>query len=189
VFPDADVVRLPLDGAGLDLAPGDDWVILAAADHVAALGRAFVEANLDRMSPGARAFLGFGLRVGIDDYTGARRRRFALAGALDRLLAGGGVLVTTTVAAGSIPAEGWRDETGRPTAIPPEVYATELQNLTGHPAISLPAGSIGPVPFGVQLTAPRFADGWLLDLAERWEAAHPWPLHAPGYRPFDVSPP
>ena len=187
VFPGADVVHLPPDGAGLDLDPGDDWVVLAAADHVAALGRSFVEANLDAMSPGARAFLGFGLRVGIDDYVGARRRRFDRAAALDRLLAGGAVLVTPTVAAGSIPAEGWRDARGRPTAIPPEVYTTELQNLTGHPAISLPAGTIGPVPFGVQLTGPRFADGWLLDLADRWEAARPWPLHAPGYAPFDVG--
>ncbi len=191
VFPGADVVRLPVDGAGLDLDAGPDWAVLAAADHVAALGRGFVEANLDRMSPGARALLGFGLRVGIDDYTAARRRRFDRAAALDRLLAGGGVLVTPSVAAAAIPAEGWRDETGRPSAIPPEVYATELQNITGHPAISLPAGTIGVaggrVPFGLQLTGPRFGDGWLLDLAERWEAAHPWPLHAPGYEPFRVA--
>jgi Asp-tRNA(Asn)/Glu-tRNA(Gln) amidotransferase A subunit family amidase len=187
LFPDAEVVRLPPDGAALDLDPGDDWVILAAADHVAALGRGFVEANLDRLSAGARAFLGFGLRVGLDDYLGARRRRFERVAALDRLLDGGGVLVTPSVAAAAIPAEGWRDAAGRATGIPPEVYTTELQNLTGHPSISLPAGMIGSLPFGVQLTAPRFADGWLLDLAERWEATYPWPRTAPGYAPFPLG--
>ncbi|HYJ74373.1 MAG TPA: amidase [Kineosporiaceae bacterium] len=186
LFPDAEVVRLPPDGAGLDLDGGEDWLALASADHVAALGRGFVEANLDGMSAGARAFLGFGLRVGLDDYLAARRRRFGYVAALDRLLEGGGVLVTTSSGAASIPAEGWLDADGRPTGIPPEVYTTELQNLTGHPSISLPAGTIGPLPFGVQLTAPRLADTWLLDLAERWEAARPWPRHPPGYTPFSV---
>jgi Asp-tRNA(Asn)/Glu-tRNA(Gln) amidotransferase A subunit family amidase len=187
VFPDAEVVRLPPDGAGLDLDAGDDWVTLAAADHVAALGRGFVEVNLDRMSAGARALLGYGLRVGIDEYVGARRRRFDRVAALDRLLAGGGVLVSPSSGAAAIPAEGWRHPDGRPTGIPPEVYTTELQNLTGHPVVAVPAGAIGPVPFGVQLTAPRYADGWLLDLAEQWETARPWPRHAPGYAPFAVT--
>lgn len=68
--------------------------------------------------------------------------------------------------------------------VPPEVYSTELQNLTGHPAMSLPAGTCGPLPFGLQVTGPRYADGWLLDLAAAWERAHPWPRTAPGYAPF-----
>jgi Asp-tRNA(Asn)/Glu-tRNA(Gln) amidotransferase A subunit family amidase len=51
----------------------------------------------------------------------------------------------------------------------------------------VPAGAIGPVPFGVQLTATRYADGWLLDLAEQWETARPWPRHPPGYAPFAVT--
>jgi amidase/aspartyl-tRNA(Asn)/glutamyl-tRNA(Gln) amidotransferase subunit A len=42
----------------------------------------------------------------------------------------------------------------------------------------------GSLPFGLQLTGPRYSDGWLLDLATAWEAAHPWPRQAPGYAPF-----
>jgi amidase/aspartyl-tRNA(Asn)/glutamyl-tRNA(Gln) amidotransferase subunit A len=42
------------------------------------------------------------------------------------------------------------------------------------------------VPFGLQVTGPRFGESVLLDLAGAWEAAHPWPLAATGYAPFDV---
>jgi amidase/aspartyl-tRNA(Asn)/glutamyl-tRNA(Gln) amidotransferase subunit A len=73
--------------------------------------------------------------------------------------------------------------------LPPSAYSTAVQNVTGHPAITLPAGrSANGIPFGLQVTAPRFADVALLDIAERWEAAHPWPPVAPGYEPFTVRP-
>lgn len=69
--------------------------------------------------------------------------------------------------------------------LPPEVFSTAVQSLTGHPAISLPAGrSANGVPFGLQVTAPRHADDLLLGVAAAWKAAHPWPAVAPGYEPF-----
>jgi amidase/aspartyl-tRNA(Asn)/glutamyl-tRNA(Gln) amidotransferase subunit A len=37
----------------------------------------------------------------------------------------------------------------------------------------------------MMLTGPRFRDDLVLAVAERWEAAEPWPLAAPGYEPFD----
>jgi Asp-tRNA(Asn)/Glu-tRNA(Gln) amidotransferase A subunit family amidase len=188
LFPAAEVIRLPADGTpledGLDLDAGDDWVTLAAADHVGALGRAWVEERLGLMTPAAAAFLRHGLTVGLDAYVAARRRRFDRAAALDRLLGTDGVLVTPTVAIGALRAEGWLDAEGRAAPIPAYVYATELQNLTGHPAVSVPAGRCGPLPFGLQLTAPRHTDAWLLDVAAGWEAAHPWPRHPPGYSAF-----
>ncbi|HVD71767.1 MAG TPA: amidase, partial [Actinomycetota bacterium] len=56
-----------------------------------------------------------------------------------------------------------------------------------HPALSLPAGrSPNGVPFGVQLTGPRFADDLVLAVGAAWEAAHPWPLSAPGFEPFGL---
>jgi Asp-tRNA(Asn)/Glu-tRNA(Gln) amidotransferase A subunit family amidase len=57
--------------------------------------------------------------------------------------------------------------------------------LTGHPALTLPAGRCANgVPFGLQVTGARHADDGLLDLAAAWEAAHPWPRVASGYEPF-----
>jgi Asp-tRNA(Asn)/Glu-tRNA(Gln) amidotransferase A subunit family amidase len=42
------------------------------------------------------------------------------------------------------------------------------------------------VPFGIQFTGPPWADRRLLDLAEAWERARPWPAAAEGYEPFGV---
>ena len=74
------------------------------------------------------------------------------------------------------------DEAGNTQA---PAYNTQAANITGHPALSLPAGrSPNGVPFGIQLTGPRFADDLLLAVGAAWEAAHPWPLSAPGFEPF-----
>ena len=73
-------------------------------------------------------------------------------------------------------------ETGR------AVMTAAAQNITGHPAISLPAGfSANGVPFGLMATGPRFRDAMLLDFAATWELARPWPLAASGYEPFDAA--
>ncbi|MEO3937248.1 amidase [Dermatophilaceae bacterium Soc4.6] len=184
-WPEAEIVHL--DPAGLGLDPGDDWLTLCTAEHVSALGRSWVEAGLDRMTPAARGFLRYGLRVGVDDYLAARRRRFRLVAALDDLLERDGVLLTPTVAAASFTAEGLLHPGAASGPLPSSAYSTELQNLTGHPAISLPAGQCGALPFGLQVTGPRYADGWLLDLAAAWEQAHPWARNAPGFDAFTVG--
>jgi len=68
------------------------------------------------------------------------------------------------------------------------VYCTQAQNMTGHPAVSVPAGrSSDGVPFGLQITGPRFRDHVVLDVAAAWERAEPWPLVAAGYTPFDPA--
>ena len=54
-------------------------------------------------------------------------------------------------------------------------------NLSGYPAISIPAGvSSGGLPIGLQAYARRHEDALLLDLALTMERAQPWPLVAPG---------
>lgn len=48
-------------------------------------------------------------------------------------------------------------------------------NLTGHPALSAPAGfSTGGLPVGVQLIGPWFAEKQLLRAAALLEAISPW---------------
>ena len=67
------------------------------------------------------------------------------------------------------------------------VNTTDL-NFTGHPAVSVPLGhdQYG-VPFGLQIVAPRFADGLALGLAAVLERVRPWPTVAPGYEPYRVA--
>ena len=54
-------------------------------------------------------------------------------------------------------------------------------NLSGYPAISIPAGlSSGGLPIGLQAYARRHEDALLLSLAHTMERVQPWPLVAPG---------
>jgi amidase len=62
-----------------------------------------------------------------------------------------------------------------------------MQNVTGHPALSVPFGMLPTgLPFGLQITAPHFHDYRLLDIAVVVEGAHPWRRTAPGYEPLST---
>jgi Asp-tRNA(Asn)/Glu-tRNA(Gln) amidotransferase A subunit family amidase len=158
----------------------DDWYTLTGAEHVFLFGRAWFDEHVEELTPSIRSFFGDGLRVTIEEYLAARRRRFGYVRALDDLLGDNGLLLSPVMAADACAAEGWDEGSGGP-----EVYACAAQNITGHPALSLPAGAYpSGVPFGLQVTGPRFRDDLLLDVARRWEEAVPWPRVAPGYEPF-----
>jgi Asp-tRNA(Asn)/Glu-tRNA(Gln) amidotransferase A subunit family amidase len=179
-----------IDGSSL-WAPApteDDWTIVVAAEHVHRFGREFVIANLDRMHPSAQAFMDFGLGVTIDDYQAARRRRYDFVRALDHLLGDDGFVLSPTVVAEGFLADGRMTPEEEPASVPSHVYNTSLANMTGNPALSLPAGfSANGVPFGLQVVGPRFRDGWLLDLAARWQEHRPWRRTAPGYDSFETA--
>jgi len=167
--------------------PDTDWFVLCTVEHLSHLGRAFVRGGLERMHPAIRAFFEEGLSTSMDDYLDARRRRFEYVRELDLLLGEDAVIATPTLAAIGWTAEGWMPGEER-TSVPAEVYNTAVQNITGVPAVSLPAGvSSNGVPFGLQITGPRFRDDLLLDIASAWERANPWPLVAPGYDTFDAG--
>lgn len=53
-------------------------------------------------------------------------------------------------------------------------------NLTGNPAVSLPAGfDAAGLPLAIQLVAPLGADALLLRVAAQFERARPWAQHRP----------
>jgi Asp-tRNA(Asn)/Glu-tRNA(Gln) amidotransferase A subunit family amidase len=189
----ADIVKLPVETLDPETIfatgnPDTDWFVVATAEHVSSLGRQFVEQNLERFHPGARWFLEEGLRVTLDDYLAARRRRFEYVQELDELLGKDGVVLSPTIAAEGWLADGRRSAGAEVRELPGEVYNTSVQNMTGHPALSLPAGRLpNRLPFGLQVTGPRFRDHLLLNLADAWEQARPWPRVADGYEPFDVG--
>lgn len=166
----------------------EDWATVVAAEHVHHLGRELVAANLDRMHRSARGLMEYGLGISIDDYQAARRRRFEFVLALDEMLGDDALLLTPTVVAEGFLADGRLTAQDEPASLPSHVYNTSLANITGNPALSLPAGvSANGVPFGLQVVGPRFRDAWLLELAARWEERRPWPRTAPGYDSFESA--
>jgi len=69
---------------------------------------------------------------------------------------------------------------GRPARVHDVFPFTYPFNLTGHPALSLPAGMTdNGLPAAIQLVGPRFREDLLLQLGRQFELARPWPL-APG---------
>jgi aspartyl-tRNA(Asn)/glutamyl-tRNA(Gln) amidotransferase subunit A len=57
---------------------------------------------------------------------------------------------------------------------------TQPANITGVPAVSIPAGQVLELPVGLQVITRHHADQLLLDLALIAERTQPWPLVAPG---------
>ncbi len=58
-------------------------------------------------------------------------------------------------------------------------YSTAV-NVAGLPAVVVPLPlPVGSLPAGLQLIGPMMSEEMLLDLAEAYEAARPWPLLAP----------
>jgi len=53
-------------------------------------------------------------------------------------------------------------------------------NITGNPAISIPAGTFDGLPVGMQVIGRHHEDALLLDIARVVELERPWPLVAPG---------
>jgi Asp-tRNA(Asn)/Glu-tRNA(Gln) amidotransferase A subunit family amidase len=163
---------------------GGTWATTCRFEHLHSLGPNFVREHMDRFSPDFRSVMEHALTITPEAYMAARRRRFDLVRDLDLLLGGSAVLVMPTMAVAALFPD------GRAPGDPPSdaaIYNTDPQNLTGHPALSVPAGVCeNGIPFGLQITGPRFRDDLVLNLGEAWEAANPWPLTAPGYEPFAI---
>jgi amidase/aspartyl-tRNA(Asn)/glutamyl-tRNA(Gln) amidotransferase subunit A len=166
--------------------PSEDWMVICALEHVHRFGWEFCEANLDRFSPLFRGVVEYARKTPLEKFMTARRRRFEYVRELDLLLGEDTVLLTPTNCFAWIRSDGIDPTTGE-TADGGDSFNTDPQNVTGHPAISVPAGvSAEGVPLGLQITAPRFRDDMVLTVAEAWEQTNPWPLVAPGFEQFGV---
>ena len=158
-----------------------EWVAVCASEHAHLFGRSWIDEHAPEFTPSARSFLELGSRVSLEVYLAAQRHRFEYVRTLDELLGADGVILSPVMAADAIPAEGPADGRGSD----PALYVTMMQNITGHPALSLPAGAFtSGVRFGLQVTAPRFRDDLLLWIADRWEEAQGPAPSPPGYGPF-----
>jgi amidase/aspartyl-tRNA(Asn)/glutamyl-tRNA(Gln) amidotransferase subunit A len=171
-----------LDGVG---DPADDWFVLVAVEELTWIGRERVRDNLDRLSPPFHDSMEAALEIGVDRYLEARRHRYGYARKVDELLGNDAVFVCPTMGHEGWLANGSLPATGEPAG--GEGYNNGEANLTGHPSLSVPAGvSPNGIPFGLQITGPRFRDDMVLAFGEAWERANPWPAVAPGYEPFAI---
>jgi Asp-tRNA(Asn)/Glu-tRNA(Gln) amidotransferase A subunit family amidase len=166
----------------------EDWFVICTVEQAHEVGRAALEQKADLFDPVFLAHMRNGLAVGVEEYLAVRRRRFAHTAALDRLLGDDGVLVTPTLAMAAQHADGRMIGAAEP-GTPADALNTCLQNVTGSPALSVPAGRLpNGLPFGLQFTGPRYRDDLLLALGARWEEARPWPWFAPGFEPLVDQP-
>ncbi|HET9311826.1 MAG TPA: amidase [Actinomycetota bacterium] len=162
----------------------DDWFTTAAVDELMWIGREEVARRSDDLTPYLRKTLEIAATITPDEYLSARRRRFTFTRILDDLLGNDTVMVSPTMCVEGFFPDG-RSPGDDVDATSSAAYNTQAANITGHPALSLPAGrSANGVPFGIQVTGPRFADDLVLAVGLAWEAAQPWPLVAPGFTPF-----
>jgi Asp-tRNA(Asn)/Glu-tRNA(Gln) amidotransferase A subunit family amidase len=163
-----------------------DWALMVGVEELTWIGRDVVHERADELSPLVRRSLEHASRTSVDDYLAARRRRFVFTRILDELLGDDAILVSPTMAVEGFYADGRMPGEDEPGTDSP-AYNTQAANTTGHPALSVPAGiSANGVPFGLQITGPRFADDLVLAVGAAWELARPWPLVATGYRPFGI---
>jgi len=166
--------------------PDLDWFNVCSVEHIMHLGRAWVVENFNELDKSTQEFFAAGLEVTVDEYIDARRRRYEYVFAMDELLGTNAILVTPTVAQIGWLADGRLTADTAPGLLPPEVYATAMQNIVGLPAMSLPWQRYSNgLPGSIQITGPRLSDSMLLDIGQRWESVHPWQRVAPGYEPFD----
>lgn len=171
----ADIRDEPLLDADVD----DTWATIYAAEDAFVVGWGTIERHRDLIDPRVLPWIDRGISTSMPEYLQARRDRLSHVRTLDQILGAANVVLCPTITTLPYPVEGRAGD-----LIDIDSFNTAALNLTGHPAVSLPAGYVDGVPFGLQLIGPRGADLWLIDLAAQFERAHPWPLTAPGYQPF-----
>ena len=129
--------------------------------------RADLDSRPEAFGRGVRLRLELGRYVLAEDYVRAQRGRRILTAEVDAALArrAGLLLPTLPVVPPRIGAESITigDVTESTRAL--TLRLTQLFDVTGHPAISLPCGSAGGLPAGVQLVGRRGGTDNLLALA------------------------
>jgi amidase len=97
------------------------------------------------------------------------------------------VLLTPVIAKAAPPAEQWAHRGGVANLVGgvPWIAFTQVWNLTGQPALSLPAGCDDDgMPSAVQLVGPPESEALLLCLAAQLQSAAPWSDRRPALAPL-----
>jgi Asp-tRNA(Asn)/Glu-tRNA(Gln) amidotransferase A subunit family amidase len=163
---------------------GKAWSLLGAVSEYVRHGD-HLDRDADRLDPMIRAGLRRIREHAAADLAYVYRHRTALLAWASDVFARFDMLVMPT-----LPLEAFPIGIAHPTEIDGRAVRvhdafpfTYPFNLTGHPALSLPAGMTrAGLPAAVQFVARRFREDLLLQIGRDFEAARPWPIAPPRYR-------
>lgn len=160
------------------------WLIAEAMDCYTDL-EAFWPDRADDLTPVVAMSMQLAEGLTAAQAAQAERDRYELLRKVNEIFEQVDLLITPTTPTTGFGAEG---------DLPVEIDGTILQhamlticftypfNLTGNPAVTLPAGfdSKG-MPVGLQIVGPRLSEPLLLSVARVWEQIAPWPKITPRY--------
>ncbi|WGW11676.1 amidase [Saxibacter everestensis] len=175
-----------VEEVGIDLSPAAlAYSILVPFKRAIETGNRLDE-WADRMDPEVVDYIRLGQKMGVDDVRTGLRARSAVYVETERVLGEYDFIVTPTL---SVPAfeiglTGPSVIDGVPTTSFRDWFPyTYPFNLSGHPAVSVPAGfTADGLPVGIQIVGKRFSDRAVLALARVIEAARPWASTRPPFR-------
>ncbi|MFI2841448.1 amidase [Mycolicibacterium sp. PDY-3] len=167
------------DDALLDESADETWATIYSPEDAFTVGWDVIESNRELLDSRVLPWIDQGMRTTMEQYLRARRDRLGHVLILDEILGTSNIVLSPTVTTAAYPVAGHPGD-----LMPIDSFNTAALNLTGHPALSAPAGFVDGIPFGLQVIGPRGSDLWLIDLAARFEAQNPWPLVAEGYEVF-----
>ncbi|MFI6874279.1 amidase [Streptomyces sp. NPDC050400] len=155
--------------------PGEAFAALIAADTDLTGMRRLIDVHGERMSPHLVAMMRRPWTA--EQFTDANLVRKAVVNRMARFMSAYDVLVTPTTAVPAFPVDIQGPTVIDGRAVPDTAWTgfTFPQNLTGQPAISVPAGTTRDgLPVGLQITGRHLADADVLRLAAAFERAAPW---------------
>jgi aspartyl-tRNA(Asn)/glutamyl-tRNA(Gln) amidotransferase subunit A len=159
--------------------PEEAWRILMAPDLLE-LYAPFIPAREDEVNPMLRFLFATAAGIGARDVGRAGLVRDAVVQGLAAVFEQVDLLLLPTTPIPAFAAEGPPPSTVAGRAVGPltTVAQTYVFNLSGHPAVSVPAGMVGSTPIGLQIVGRRHDDLRVLAAAARFEELCPWAVLA-----------
>jgi Asp-tRNA(Asn)/Glu-tRNA(Gln) amidotransferase A subunit family amidase len=148
-----------------ELACANQTLVTILHPEASVIHERLIATNASGYAPGTRNQIEEGRLVSATDYVKAQRFQQRLRDAVEAAFASVDVLISP-----SVPYVAPFNDPEVSDGEDSEMLASGFANVTGHPSLSLPCGTVGALPAGMQLTGPLGADARLLSIASTIES-------------------